>query len=66
MLRIKGLLNGVKWATLNTLSKSLIQVVQIGFLARILETEAFGVLAIAQFMISVCYVILELGLKQCF
>ena len=63
MLRIKGLLNGVKWATLNTLSKSLIQVVQIGFLARILETEAFGVLAIAQFMISVCYVILELGLN---
>ena len=49
MLRIKGLLNGVKWATLNTLSKSLIQVIQIGFLARVLETEAFGVLAIAQF-----------------
>ena len=56
--------SGVKWTTLNSVSSVLIQASQVSILARILDPQAFGLVALALVVIDFCYMFLDLGISN--
>ncbi|MFC1577581.1 MOP flippase family protein [Thermodesulfobacteriota bacterium] len=54
----------VRWTTLNTISTTVINFVQIAVLARLLDPKAFGLIAIANLIFGYARVFLDMGLSS--
>lgn len=52
---------GLKWSTLGTISKALLQFFQISLLARYLESTEFGLVAICLFVVQFSMIFVEFG-----
>jgi len=53
--------NGLKWSSVGMIGRSLVQVIQISILTRFLPVEAFGLVAMALFVINFTNLIVEMG-----
>jgi O-antigen/teichoic acid export membrane protein len=53
--------NGLKWSSVGMIVRSLVQVIQISILTRFLPVEAFGLVAMALFVINFTNLIVEMG-----
>lgn len=57
----KTALKGVKWTTIGTLGRSVFQLIQIAILTRFLPQEAFGLVAMALFVIEFSNIFIDMG-----
>ena len=53
--------NGLRWSSVGMIVRSLVQVIQISILTRFLPVEAFGLVAMALFVINFTNLIVEMG-----
>lgn len=60
----KKAFQGVKWTTLAAMISAAVQLIQIGVLARFLDKEDFGLMAIAVFVIGISQIFLDMGLSN--
>lgn len=58
---VKAAISGVRWNSLGTIVRTIIQTIQIAILARILPVEVFGLLALSLFVINLTNMIVEMG-----
>jgi O-antigen/teichoic acid export membrane protein len=64
-LRLKTkAISGVKWTTFSTVFNAIIQLIQIGILARYLEVSDFGLLAIITLVIGFSNMFVDLGISS--
>jgi O-antigen/teichoic acid export membrane protein len=57
----KTVISGVKWTSIGTLGRSLFQILQISILTRFLPKEAFGLVAMALFIVQFSNIFLDMG-----
>ncbi|QZT37214.1 MOP flippase family protein [Halosquirtibacter xylanolyticus] len=55
------LFGGLKWSSINKIMTSIFHLVQVAVLARFLDTDVFGSLAIAMVVVSFTHVFVEMG-----
>jgi len=60
----RNVFNGVKWTGLSSVFKSIFQLLQYAILARFLSAEAFGLIAMAMFVISFSNIFIDMGLTS--
>jgi O-antigen/teichoic acid export membrane protein len=64
-MSIRGyFLGGLKWTTAATVGRSVLQLLQIAILTRFLPKEAFGLVAMAIFVVDLSYVFVDMGLSS--
>lgn len=56
--------NGIKWTGLSSVLKSLFQILQYAILARFLTPNAFGLIALAMFVINLSNIFIDMGLTS--
>jgi len=58
----KTAFSGIKWTTLGTIGRSVFQLLQIARLTRFLPKEAFGLIAMALFVIQFSNIFVNMGM----
>jgi O-antigen/teichoic acid export membrane protein len=53
--------SGLKWTTIGTIGGALFQLLQISILTRFLPKEAFGLIAMALFVVNFTYIFVDMG-----
>ena len=56
--------SGVKWTTISILSRALFQLLQVSILTRFLAAEAFGLVAMALFVVQFSNIFVDMGLNS--
>lgn len=56
--------SGVKWTTLGTFGGALFQILQISILTRFLPKEAFGLVAMALFVVNLSNIFVDMGMSS--
>jgi O-antigen/teichoic acid export membrane protein len=57
-------IKGIKWTTVSTLTKAIIQLLQLSILARYVEPSAFGLIAIIMVIIGFSQMFMDLGISS--
>lgn len=60
----KTAIQGVKWSTIGVVGASLFQLLQVSILTRFLQKEAFGLVAMALFVVQFTNVFVDMGLTS--
>lgn len=60
----KNAIKGLKWTTIGTIGRSVFQLLQISILARYLPKEAFGLVAMALFVIQFSTIFVDMGMTS--
>lgn len=60
----KATIRGLKWSTIGVIGASLFQLLQVAVLTRYLPKEAFGIVAMALFVVQFTNVFVEMGLSS--
>jgi O-antigen/teichoic acid export membrane protein len=60
----KTAISGVKWTTVGTIGRSLFQLLQISILTRFLPKEAFGLVAMALFVVQFSNIFVDMGMAS--
>ena len=60
----KNVLNGLKWTGTSSILKSIFLILQYSVLARFLPAEAFGLIAMAMFVVNFSNIFVEMGLTS--
>lgn len=60
----KTAVSGIKWTTLSTLGRASFQLLQISILTRFLPKEAFGLLAMALFVVQFSNIFVDMGMTS--
>jgi O-antigen/teichoic acid export membrane protein len=56
-------ISGLKWTTIGTLGNALFQLLQVSILARYLPREAFGIVAMALFVVNFSNIFVDMGIS---
>lgn len=56
--------SGVRWTTLGTFGGALFQILQISILTRFLPKEAFGLVAMALFVVNLSHIFVDMGMSS--
>lgn len=59
----KTAISGVKWTTVGTIGRSLFQLLQVSILTRFLPKEAFGLVAMALFVVQFSNIFVDMGMN---
>lgn len=57
-------ISGVKWTTISTITSAVVSLVKISVLARFLEAEAFGLMALVTFVLGFLNLFMDMGLTS--
>ena len=60
----KKAVSGIKWTTIGTIGRALFQLLQISILTRFLPKEAFGLIAMALFVINFTNIFVDMGMSS--
>lgn len=60
----KTAVSGVKWTTVSAAVASIMQLIQIAILARFLDKDAFGLMAMALFVIGISQIFIDMGISN--
>ncbi len=60
----KNAIQGVKWTTIGKIGRSVFQLLQISILARFLPKEAFGLVAMALFLVQFSNIFVDMGMTS--
>lgn len=60
----KTAISGVKWTTVGTIGRALFQLLQISILTRLLPKEAFGLVAMALFVVQFSNIFVDMGMTS--
>lgn len=60
----KTALSGIKWTTIGTLGNALFQLIQVAILTRYLPKEAFGIIAMAVFVVQFSNIFVDMGMTS--
>ncbi|MEL7601202.1 MAG: MOP flippase family protein [Proteiniphilum sp.] len=60
----KTAISGIKWTTVGTIGSALFQLLQVSILTRFLPKEAFGLVAMALFVVNLSNIFVDLGMTS--
>jgi O-antigen/teichoic acid export membrane protein len=60
----KTAVTGIKWTTIGTIGRAIFQLLQISILAHFLPKEAFGIIAMALFVVQFTNIFVDMGLSS--
>ena len=60
----KNVIQGLKWTTIGTVGRAIFQLLQISILARFLPKDAFGLVAMALFVIQFSNIFVDMGMTS--
>lgn len=60
----KTAISGVKWTTVGTIGRAIFQLLQVSILTRFLPKEAFGIVAMALFVVQFSNIFVDMGMSS--
>ncbi len=60
----KKTVSGVKWTTISTIGVNILQLIQLAILARLLDSTAFGLMAIVMVIVGFSQAFLDMGISN--
>lgn len=60
---LKSVISGIKWTTLSSITQAVVSILRISILARLLESSAFGLIAITTLILGISRLFMDMGIS---